>query len=342
MSEGGTTTVAVAKGTYPDRYSSAEIVEFDTVPKPTKIARLAEVGLARTLGQERRASAASLQPAVSCLPREVSWAFSHNAPEAGWCDWHGMPHALYCHNRLFRTYSPREIRRCADGWDHIIVVSEFLRQALLGRAPWLEGKVSVAHNGVDTLTFFPKEEARDRPRVIFVGRVLPEKGVHVLLQAVRLLEDLDFKVTIVGRPGFDASAPLSRYERRLHRLAAQSSVPVQFAGLVQRADLPHQYHESDILVVPSVFADPCPLTLLEGMASGLACVASDTGGIPELLGTSGLLFKSGSHQELAVQLRRAITDESHRQRLASSARTRAEGFSWSHTYRLVMNALARV
>jgi glycosyltransferase involved in cell wall biosynthesis len=104
-------------------------------------------------------------------------------------------------------------------------------------------------------------------------------------------------------------------------------------GHVARADIPGTLQAADIHVLPSRWEEPCALSLLEGMAAGLAIVASRTGGTAEILGKAGRLFAKDSEAELHAHLRELVFNSSERLRLGKAARERAMGFSWSEVWR---------
>jgi glycosyltransferase involved in cell wall biosynthesis len=94
-------------------------------------------------------------------------------------------------------------------------------------------------------------------------------------------------------------------------------------------------------VVPSRWDEPFALTILEGMASGLASVVSRTGGAPEVVGDAGLLFERDSVEGLADQLRRLLFDQELRTAYARKARERAEQFTWNKTWGQFRAAMGR-
>src|SRR6185437_4580822 len=103
---------------------------------------------------------------------------------------------------------------------------------------------------------------------------------------------------------------------------------VRFEPFVDREQLPELVRRADILVIPSRWPDPCPLTVGEGMAAGLPIVAARSGGIPELLGDAGALFDPGRPEELADAIGRLSASPELRQSYATAARDRAVRHDW--------------
>ena len=114
-----------------------------------------------------------------------------------------------------------------------------------------------------------------------------------------------------------------------HPLVAAYGDRVTFTGL--RHDIPAVLSETDIFVLPS-YSEGLSNALMEAMASGCACIASDVGGNRFLIqnGVSGLLFPAGDREALAAHIRRLLEDPSKRESLGKAARKRIdEEFSWN-------------
>jgi glycosyltransferase involved in cell wall biosynthesis len=207
--------------------------------------------------------------------------------------------------------------------------------------------VYVVGNGVDAAQFSPAVSTRTGPlRIVFMGRVIPDKGADVLIRAAALLGDgrgaPDAEVVVIGRPGFAPDAPLSDYEIELRRLAAASAIPITFDGFTTRTDLPARLREADVFVVPSRWPDPAPLTVGEALASGLPVVASRIGGIPELVGDAGVLVAPDDPPALAAALRALLADADRRAALSAAARARAVSHDWAWSWRQLQAVLAGV
>jgi glycosyltransferase involved in cell wall biosynthesis len=253
----------------------------------------------------------------------------------------------------------------------LVTPSDFVTRRLESRLPYMAGRVQTIGNGVDTAAFRPARReppaGRGPLRLLFVGRVSPEKGVHELAQAFRLLlrSSGSFELEIAGPVGLlplsqvqlltdDARvAALRRFygnglwgalksqvlqARSGYRRSIESLVPaearsrVRFLGYLSREALMDVYHRADVLVIPSVCEEPFGLPVAEGMACGLPCVGTNSGGIPELIEheVSGLLVERGDAAGLASALLRLARDPAERERFGRQGRERAERlFDWS-------------
>jgi glycosyltransferase involved in cell wall biosynthesis len=136
-------------------------------------------------------------------------------------------------------------------------------------------------------------ERRTLPLIGFAGALQPHKGPHLLVQAVRDLGWTEARVRIAG--GGDA-----RYERRLRELAR--GLNVEFVGRIAPAQMPLFLGSLDLLVVPSLWPENLPIIVLEAYASRLPVMASDVGGIAELIEDRRFLFSTGSADQLSARL----------------------------------------
>jgi 1,4-alpha-glucan branching enzyme len=144
--------------------------------------------------------------------------------------------------------------------------------------------------------------------VTFVGRLVPEKGVDVLIQAVADLR-LHFPKVIVNIIG---DGPL-RHELEQQVVNLELSTNVQFIGQLDRVDVNNVLMTSKILVLPSR-KESFGIVLLEAANAGCAVVATSTGGIPSIIesGRNGILVEKDSSVELAQCLRKLLSEESTR------------------------------
>ena len=156
--------------------------------------------------------------------------------------------------------------------------------------------------------------ARDKS-LIFVGRLVSDKGVDLLLQALKLLQrdNLFPDLTIVG------TGP---EEENLRRLAPELALnrQVTFAGQKTGAALAETLNRHRIQVVPSRWAEPFGVVALEGIACGCVVVGSEKGGLKEAIGPCGITFENGNAEALAAQLKRLLTEPG----LQSDLRRRAD------------------
>jgi glycosyltransferase involved in cell wall biosynthesis len=152
--------------------------------------------------------------------------------------------------------------------------------------------------------------------LLYCGRLSREKGVNVLIRAMAELPDC--RLWIAG------DGP---QRRDLEALAA-SAAPgrVAFVGRRSTPEVLRMLREARIVIAPSVWYENCPYAILEAFAAAKPVIASQIGGIPELVedGTTGRLFPPGDAGALAEEIRRLWSDRDERRRLGENARARIE------------------
>jgi len=183
------------------------------------------------------------------------------------------------------------------------------------------GKVSVIPNGTWPEVFQLKARAPrgGRPTLLYVGQLIPMKGVDVLLRALARLPGAD-------RPRLRLAYHNAALEPDLRALAAELGLEgsVELCGALSPEGLAEAYAGADVLVHPS-YAEALPSVVTEAMLCGLPVVATSVGGIPEQVGPLGYLVPPGNVEELAAAIRAALArlplDEAHREALRARART---------------------
>jgi glycogen synthase len=134
--------------------------------------------------------------------------------------------------------------------------------------------------------------------IVFLGRLVSDKGVDLLLQAMKLLqiEGLVPDLTIIG-----AGPEEQNLRRATHELGLDRQVT--FAGEKSGGPLAELLNHHRILVVPSCWAEPFGVVALEGIACGCVVIGSENGGLKEAIGPCGLVFPNENVQALAERLR---------------------------------------
>jgi glycosyltransferase involved in cell wall biosynthesis len=201
--------------------------------------------------------------------------------------------------------------------------SAYLAEAVRAAGVRTEGARTI-HWGIDPAAFPYRAERRAQMRrLLFVGQVLPHKGVHTLVEALALLDTTaaPATLTIAG----DADNPYGHeLRRRVRELGLEEAV--SFRGRVPRAEIVALYHDHDVLVFPSVWNEPFGITILEAMACGLSVVATGTGGSGEIVrdGENALVFAPGDAAECARQIGRLMHDDALFERVRRGARESVE------------------
>jgi glycosyltransferase involved in cell wall biosynthesis len=205
---------------------------------------------------------------------------------------------------------------------HAICVSHYLRQRFVSQGLIPESS-AVIHNGIDLSIFSSTRSDFSTPpsnqlRCLIAGRVVPDKGIHTVIDAFGLLGQRDetrgqVSLTILG----DGPADYMNYlDQRVAALGTKDLV--HFVAPVERAQMPEILAEHDALILPSEYGEPIARSMQEAMAMGLLVIGTNTGGSGELLRDeqNGLVFPPADAQALATQVARVTTTPGLRARLA--------------------------
>lgn len=211
--------------------------------------------------------------------------------------------------------------------DRVVAVSDFVRRRDVEEVFLPAGRVQTILNGVDVDRFAPAgaEAVCGAPlTVAYAGQLIPEKGVALLLRAVHELAEeggppLRVRVAGAGPQAGELKAYCARHGLQ----------NVEFLGQIDW--VPRLFATADVVVVPSVWEEAFGFTVAEAMACGACVLASDAGGIPEVVGpdgAAGRTFRAGDAADLKRKLAGLIADAALRRRLRHNARERAvEHFS---------------
>ncbi|GLZ35767.1 glycogen synthase [Lentzea sp. NBRC 105346] len=270
---------------------------------------------------------------------------------------HGVPHVITAHSlEPRRPWKAEQLgggyrisswveRTAYEAADAIIAVSEGMRDDVLDCYPALDpARVHVVHNGIDTDAYRPVTETDAltrrgidpaRPIVAFVGRITRQKGVgHLVAAAHEISPDAQI-VLCAGAPDTPEIAAETR--AAVEELAAARPGVFWIQEMLPLPEIKQVLSHATVFVCPSVY-EPLGIVNLEAMACGTAVVASDVGGIPEVVahGETGLLVHLDEHDlstyrhELAAAINSLLADPARAKAFGEAGRARAvQDFSWS-------------
>src|SRR4029077_13302061 len=228
-----------------------------------------------------------------------------------------------------------KLEALAPQLDGVAVCSSFLRGTFAGRSPSLAAKTRIIFNGVNTQLFFPREDMREAKTIFFVGRFDEEKGVLQLVRAYARLLDRhpDAALVIGGTTGFGVHRETG-YVREVRDLAQslvrRQNARIYFPGYIHHdKDLPGWFQRATVFSSPSLFQEPFGLVNAEAMACGTVVVGSNRGGIPEVLGESGIIVNPEDTEEFAGALSSLLEKRDFRASLGRAAYLRCQKmFDW--------------
>ena len=197
---------------------------------------------------------------------------------------------LHLHNDLLNSQS-RYHDIIANSLTKIITVSNYIKGRVATVSP--VDKIETVHNGIDLKIFTRKEVsiinrrqlgfAEDDFIMVYNGRIIKEKGVSELIDAMFLLKDIpNIKLMIIGGSFFDNTQKDNEYICMLKNKAKTIVDKIVFTGFVPYNQVPNYLQIADIAVLPSMWEEPFGLTIIEAMAVGLPLITTRSGGITEI------------------------------------------------------------
>ena len=210
------------------------------------------------------------------------------------------------------------------GCNGVLVNSQEIRAELTGRHV-RRGEIAVIPNGVDLARFSTSDQPPNPQQILFVGRLVPQKGVDVLLRAFGAVLRRHPNATLV----IAGDGQQRLYLERLARFLGLRQ-HVSFLGWQSRDELVKLYSSSAVISVPSLY-EPFGLVALEAMASGRPVVVGRVGGLAEIVDDelSGFIVEPGDHLDLATRLAALLSNRELARTQGLAARHRAEQFDWA-------------
>ncbi len=216
------------------------------------------------------------------------------------------------HDRYFpfgvrsRPWRERAKVWIARHWAHNVCISHATRASVGCDGP-------VIHDLYDCETFRNLEQRRER-ELVFLGRLVSDKGVDVLLDALSELkrQGITPLLTIIGDGPERADI-----ERRIDRLGLESQVTL--LGKRGSDEIVRILNAHRIMVVPSVFDEGFGVVALEGAACGCVIVGADSGGLPEAIGPCGVSFPKRDHRRLATLLAELLLEPARLEKFRAAA-----------------------
>ncbi|SLM01788.1 MULTISPECIES: glycogen synthase [unclassified Actinoplanes] len=278
---------------------------------------------------------------------------------------HGIPHVVTTHSlEPLRPWKAEQLgggyalssfceRTAVEAADAIVAVSGGMRRDVLKAYPSVDpDKIHVVYNGIDTDLYVPAVETdvidrlgidRNRPSVVFVGRITRQKGLPYLMRACHDLPADAQIILLAGAP--DTPEIAAEVAQLAAGLQERRSGVVWVQEMLPKHEVIQVLTHATVFVCPSIY-EPMGIVNLEAMACETAVVATATGGIPEVVadGETGLLVpieqvEDGTgtpvHPEkfvadLAATLTRLLQDPQLAERMGKAGRRRAvEHFSWA-------------
>lgn len=253
------------------------------------------------------------------------------------------------HNPLSTNHA--EFRKEISSVNKVITVSNFISKGINKCMSQEKENVQTAvlRNCTDVKKFNVNNYKQERNKlrdkyniknnelvIMFTGRPVPQKGIKELLIAFKELCNKynNVKLVIVGNSGFGKEIKTD-FDNQLEEIAESIKDKVVFTGFIHNSKMPQIHAMADIAVIPSIYDDPAPLVVMECMASGLAVITTDSGGIPEYVGENNCI-STIRDENIIINLEEAletlVVNERYRKTLGENAHNYAQQFNLKRFY----------
>lgn len=219
----------------------------------------------------------------------------------------------HAHNELGKTLGyDKYLKKLTK----VITVSDYIKECYKEYIPGSEVKFETVHNSIDESCF--KNELsnydcltlrnqmgikNEYPIILFAGRISEEKGITELFEALSKIDNDRYNLLIVGKSFFGTGIS-DAFEDNLKTLATKIKGNVVFTGMVKYTDMYKYYKLADLCVLPSVWNEPCALTVIECIICGTPLITTDTGGTPENITDSTIMISTDRIvEQLAAEIR---------------------------------------
>jgi spore coat protein SA len=247
---------------------------------------------------------------------------------------------LHLHNDILNASTKHADIICGS-YDKIITVSDYIRSCVLNISNKI--KINVLYNGIDVYRFRNAKTGLEvqalRAKhgflpndfvILFSGRVNQAKGIKELMQAFLQIPAIyHAKLLVVGSSIYGQTV-LDEFTSHLRSLSEQRQKDIVFTGYINYDNMPSIYGMADLVVIPSIWEDPSPLTVYESLSVGVPLIVSDSGGIPEIVrGSMAVVIKrDGDYvKNLKDAILRVMFDVDLRQRMSEENRKCGKDFS---------------
>jgi len=231
------------------------------------------------------------------------------------------PKIYTCHNTLGEgvglTHYASELNdriflRHLHKFDRVVCVSDYMRRDVAARG-YSEDRLLTIYNGVD----IPEKTSQDGDYILSLGRLVRLKGLDCLIRA---MQHTNCHLRVCGE---------GPERKNLERLSQHLGLTdrIDFMGWISEEEKKRMLCECRMFVIPSVH-EAYGMVAAEAMSYGKPVIASNTGGLPEVVGDAGILVPPQDEKALAEAINALGQDESRRAQLGNAAKERMRAFSW--------------
>lgn len=257
---------------------------------------------------------------------------------------------VHLHNDFLNTETPHA-KKILDKCHRVLTVSNYINRRV--STIYKSEKIRTVHNGINIETFTQQSLPKitrcelgfsDEDFIlVFSGRIIPEKGVDKLIDAMYMLKDYpQIKLMIIGNSFFGNEGNDNPYIRALKEKANIIKDNIMFTGFIPYSNMPEYLRISDVAVIPSVWDDPFPTTVLEAQAIGLPIISTYKGGIPEEVGTDNALLIQVNEffaENISKAIKFLYDNPESKQKMAEASQMRSKLYDKKKYSKLFLNQI---
>tara|TARA_B100001057_G_scaffold3544_1_gene3187 strand:+ start:576 stop:1673 length:1098 start_codon:yes stop_codon:yes gene_type:complete len=232
-----------------------------------------------------------------------------------------FPVSLFFHNdpqtmKGSKSIKEREniLKKCTA----IFCVSEYIKNKFLQGINGDIKKIHILYNGVERkLIRFPIK----KKEVLFVGRLVPEKGVHFYVEALKIIahKHPEWEFGLIGSFRLGDNENTNLYANEVIKKFKSIGSQAKFFGFQDNTFVQEKMKSASIIVIPSLWQEPFGLVAAEAMSNGVCIIASKVGGIPEILESNGILINNINKKKISDKIDQLIRNDNLRKNFQRKA-----------------------
>ena len=200
----------------------------------------------------------------------------------------------------------------------ICFVSNYIKNRFMTDIESNPNNLSVIYNGINKV---PKFSLKKEKEILFIGRLVEEKGAHLFVEAAKILSKKyqKWNFTLIGSPYLGNIKKETKYSKKISSAVDKLGLNVRMTGYLPHNDVLIHIRRAAVIVVPSIWPEPFGLVVAEGMINGCALITSNNGGIPEIVRDKGIILKDLTLYTIVNAIELLIRDNSLRKKYQADA-----------------------
>ena len=237
-----------------------------------------------------------------------------------------FPISLFFHNdpqTMKGSKSIKERENILEKCVAVFCVSKYIKNLFLEGVLKNKEKVHVLYNGVE---INKKKLPNKKKEILFVGRLVPEKGVHIYVEVIKIIAKKypKWNFGLIGSFRLGNNESKNQYAEEVIKKFNIIGPQAKYYGFKDQRFVEKKMQEASIIIIPSLWQEPFGLVAAEAMSNGMAVIASRVGGIPEIIGENGVLINDLNHKKLEKEISKLIEKKSILEKFQNKSRKNYE------------------